>query len=61
MPILVGFLAEVKLLWRRQAGQLGHKLQTGDDGHKPLIRPLEYLSSPQRLIFPLLLMSSLVG
>jgi hypothetical protein len=26
----------VKLLWRRQgrAGQLGHKLQTGDDGHK---------------------------
>jgi len=35
MPILVGFLAEVKLLWRRQAGQLGHKLQTGDDGHKP--------------------------
>jgi hypothetical protein len=26
--------AEVKLLWRRQAGQLGHKLQTGYDGHK---------------------------
>lgn len=25
----------MKLLWRRQAGQLGHKLQTGDDGHKP--------------------------
>ena len=54
--------AEVKLLWRGQAGQLGHKLQTGDDGHKhphpPYSHtPLEYLSSLQRLIFPLLLMS----